>query len=69
MRVIMSAIIDQAGRPFNADQADAISRRHRCPSEPGPTTLTNGRTRSSEYRDGLNGRHTRRIDRPVYTKT
>jgi hypothetical protein len=29
MRVIMPAIIDQAGRPFNADEPDAISRRHR----------------------------------------
>jgi hypothetical protein len=29
MRVIMPAIIDQAGRPFNVDEADAISRRHR----------------------------------------
>jgi putative transposase len=25
----MPAIIDQAGRPFNVDEADAISRRHR----------------------------------------
>jgi hypothetical protein len=29
IRVIMPAIIDQAGRPFNVDEADAISRRHR----------------------------------------
>ena len=29
IRVIMPAIIDQAGRPFNLDEADAISRRHR----------------------------------------
>jgi hypothetical protein len=27
--VIMAAIIDQACRPFNVDEADAISRRHR----------------------------------------
>jgi hypothetical protein len=29
MRVIMPAIIDQAGRQFNVDEADGISRRHR----------------------------------------
>ena len=29
IRVIMPAIIDQAGRPFNVDGADGISRRHR----------------------------------------
>jgi hypothetical protein len=29
IRVIMPAIIDQAGRPFNVDEADGISRRHR----------------------------------------
>ena len=29
IRVIMPAIIDQAGRPFNVAEADAISRRHR----------------------------------------
>jgi hypothetical protein len=28
MRVIMPAIIDQAGRPFNVAEADGISRRH-----------------------------------------
>jgi hypothetical protein len=28
MRVNMPAIIDQAGRPFNVDEADGISRRH-----------------------------------------
>jgi hypothetical protein len=30
MRGIMPAIIDQAGRPFNVDEADGISRRHRA---------------------------------------
>jgi hypothetical protein len=29
IRVIMPAIIDQAGRPFNVDEADGIRRRHR----------------------------------------
>ena len=29
MRVSMPAIIDQAGRKFNADEADGVSRRHR----------------------------------------
>jgi hypothetical protein len=29
IRVSMPAIIDQAGQPFNVDEADAISRRHR----------------------------------------
>ena len=29
MRVIMPAIIDQAGRKFNVDEADGVSRRHR----------------------------------------
>ena len=29
MRVIMPAIIDQARRPFNADETDGVSRRHR----------------------------------------
>ena len=29
MRVIMPAIIDQAGRPFNVDEADGVNRRHR----------------------------------------
>jgi hypothetical protein len=28
MRVIMPAIIDQAGRQFNVDEADGVSRRH-----------------------------------------
>jgi hypothetical protein len=28
MRVIMPAIIDQAGRQFNADEADGVNRRH-----------------------------------------
>ena len=28
MRVIMPAIIDQAGRKFNVDEADGVSRRH-----------------------------------------
>ena len=32
MRVIMPAIIDQAGRPFNVDEADGVNRRHRCPA-------------------------------------
>ncbi len=35
MRVIMPAIIDQAGRKFNVDEADAISRRHRGFDGPG----------------------------------
>jgi hypothetical protein len=35
MRVIMPAIIDQAGRPFNVDEADGISRRHRARSGHG----------------------------------
>jgi hypothetical protein len=30
MRVIMSAIIGQAGRPFNVDEAGGVSRRHRA---------------------------------------
>jgi hypothetical protein len=29
MRGIMPAIIDQAGRPFNVDKVDGVSRRHR----------------------------------------
>ena len=29
IRVIMPVIIDQAGRPFNVDEADGTSRRHR----------------------------------------
>ena len=29
MRVIMPAIIDQAGRQFNVDETDSVSRRHR----------------------------------------
>jgi hypothetical protein len=29
IRVIMPAIIDQAGRPFNVDEADGMSRRPR----------------------------------------
>jgi hypothetical protein len=29
MRVIMPVIIDQAGRRFNADETDGVSRRHR----------------------------------------
>ena len=29
MRVIMPAIIDQAGRKFNVDKAEGVSRRHR----------------------------------------
>jgi hypothetical protein len=28
MRVIMPAIIDQAGRQFNVDEADGVNRRH-----------------------------------------
>jgi hypothetical protein len=28
MRVIMPAIIDQAGRQFNVDETDGVSRRH-----------------------------------------
>ena len=33
IRVIMPAIIDQAGRPFNADEADGVNRRHRTHRE------------------------------------
>ena len=29
MRVSMAAIIEQAGRKFNLDEADGVSRRHR----------------------------------------
>jgi hypothetical protein len=29
IKVIMPAIIDQAGRPFNVDETDGVSRRHR----------------------------------------
>ena len=29
MRVVMPAIIDQAGRQFNVDEADGVNRRHR----------------------------------------
>jgi hypothetical protein len=29
MRGIMPIIIDQAGRQFNADETDGVSRRHR----------------------------------------
>jgi hypothetical protein len=28
MRVIMLAILDEAGRKFNADETDGVSRRH-----------------------------------------
>jgi hypothetical protein len=34
-----------------------VKRKRQVSLEPGPTTLTNGRTRSSEYRNGINGRH------------
>jgi hypothetical protein len=33
MRVIMPAIIDQAGRQFNVDEADGVSRRHTLASQ------------------------------------
>jgi hypothetical protein len=29
-KVIMAAIIDQAARKFNADEADGVNRRHRA---------------------------------------
>jgi hypothetical protein len=41
---------------FAAEPAVALELRA-LPRSQGPTTLTNGRGRSSEYRDGLNGRH------------
>jgi hypothetical protein len=31
MRVIMPAIIDQAGRNFNVDETDGVNRRHTDP--------------------------------------
>jgi hypothetical protein len=55
MRGIMPAIIDQAGRPFNVDEADAISRRHTARKEFGLTQEEIVRAiRAGTLRDRLN---------------
>jgi hypothetical protein len=43
MRVIMPAIIDQAGRQFNADEVDGVNRRHRRLGRPIGTHPEPGR--------------------------
>src|SRR4029453_14697221 len=43
IRVIMPAIIDQAGRPFNVDEADGISRRHRYHGTPARSRFSGPR--------------------------
>ena len=59
MRVIMPAIIDQAGRKFNADETDGVSRRHRAKTcagavrsleEAGPELLTMYRYPRSQWK-------------------
>jgi hypothetical protein len=44
MRVIMPAIIDQAGRQFNAHEANGVSRRHTVPF--GTVEAINGNIRA-----------------------
>ena len=48
IRVIMPAIIDQAGRPFNVDEADAISRRHRARTTSTAATRSGSRAGPSK---------------------
>ncbi len=52
MRVIMPAIINQAGRKFNADKMDGISRRHTASDSPlaRQASTTTRASASRQYR-------------------